>query len=234
MSEKTEQTLLLGASDRTELVATIIMAMAAILTAWTGFQSAKWSGEQAKNFSQAGASRTESARFDNRAQSDISIDVATFVAWLEAVDSDVKSGAVPSYEAAAEPTPGTLSGFIFGRLREEFRPAFDAWLAAFVTDRTTAPATPFDMEEYVVADAVEAERLVGQAQDFYAAAGENNETSDRYVLTTVLFALVLFFAGISSKLNSKRNQTIMVGMASFMFVAGVVIVFLLPIHALIG
>ena len=35
-----------------------IMAVAAILTAWTAFQSAKWSGVQATKFAGKGANRT--------------------------------------------------------------------------------------------------------------------------------------------------------------------------------
>lgn len=39
---------------RVEFIATIILAVAAVLTAWTALQSAKWSGDQATKFSQAG------------------------------------------------------------------------------------------------------------------------------------------------------------------------------------
>ena len=38
-----------------ELAATILMAVAAIMTAWTAFQSTKWGGVQADKFAEAGA-----------------------------------------------------------------------------------------------------------------------------------------------------------------------------------
>ena len=56
-----------ASNDRVELVATIVLAVATILTAWSGFQSGKWGGEQAVNFSEAGAARTESTRTDTLA-----------------------------------------------------------------------------------------------------------------------------------------------------------------------
>ena len=74
MTEEKEKVSLFDTSDRVELLATIIMALAAIFTAWAAFQSAKWSGEQATSFSKAGATRTESTRFDTRAGQLTSID----------------------------------------------------------------------------------------------------------------------------------------------------------------
>ena len=43
-----------------ELFESILLAIAALLAAWTGFQATKWGGEQANSYSQAGASRVES------------------------------------------------------------------------------------------------------------------------------------------------------------------------------
>ena len=211
-----------------------MMAMAAILTAWTGFQSAKWSGQQAKSFAGASALRTESIRFDNRASEARSVDVAVFVAWLEAVNDDVASGALEDVSEAAEPVPGTLSAFLHNRVRDEFRPAFLAWIDAYIADRATAPPTPFAMEEYVLADALEAERLATEAGQSYLDATEHNERSDRYVLTTVLFALVLFFCGVSTKLSVERNKRIAVGMALTLMILGLVAVALQPVHPLFG
>ena len=142
----------LATSDRVELIATIIMALAAIFTAWAAFQSAKWSGEQATSFSKAGAARTESTRFDTRAGQLAGIDVALFTSWLDALNTDANTGAIEFGPGVLyEPTEGTLSGFLFERMRDEFRPAMDAWLVLFAEDRTTAPATPFAMPEYVLA-----------------------------------------------------------------------------------
>ena len=229
MAKDQEQTKLFGTSDRVELVATVVMAMAAIFTAWAAFQSAKWSGEQATSFSKAGAARTESTRFDTKAGQEIGIDVAIFTSWLDALNSDVSNGVIDFGPGVLYvPTEGTLSGFLFERVRAEFRPAFDEWLVLFAADRTTAPPTPFAMDEYVVANAVEAERLQQVADDFAAAAGEANQTSDDYVLTVVAFALVLFFGGVSSKLANDRNSLLAVIIATAMFIGATLILFTLP------
>lgn len=114
-----------------ELLSTILLALAAIATALAGFQSAKWGGVQATNFSQAGAARTESVRFSTLAGQEAQVDITTFLSWLDKVVADIDSGAIlePTAASEYEPTPATLSGFTFARFREEFGPAVDAWLA---------------------------------------------------------------------------------------------------------
>ena len=41
-------------SDRTELVATVLLAFAAVATAWSGYQATRWNGEQVKASSRTG------------------------------------------------------------------------------------------------------------------------------------------------------------------------------------
>lgn len=219
----------LASTNRIELVATIIMALAAIFTGWSAFQSAKWSGEQATDFSRAGAARTESTRFDTRAGQETGVDVAIFTSWLSALNADVNAGLIEFDNTQVyQPTEGTLSGFLFERVRPEFRPAFDEWLVLFAADRSTAPPTPFTMEEYVLANAVEADRLQTEADQFAADAGKANQISDDYVLTVVAFALVLFFAGVSSKLATRASQYLAIGLGATLFVGATVVLFILP------
>jgi hypothetical protein len=229
MTKEEKQTKLFGTSDRVELLATIVLALAAIFTAWAAFESAKWSGEQATNFSRAGAARTESTRFDTRAGQLAGVDVAVYMSWLDAFNSDRRDGFISFGPGDLyEPTDGTLSGFLFERMRAEFAPAMDAWLVAFSEDQETAPPTPFAMKEYVLADGLEAQRLQQEADDLAALAGQANQNSDDYVLTVVAFALVLFFVGVSSKLNNSRNSFLAVIIATVMFIGATIVLFSLP------
>jgi hypothetical protein len=49
-----------------------------------------------------------------------------------------------------------------------------------------------------------------------------------YVLTTVLFATVLFFASISSKLNGEANKWVMLSLSAIGLIVGVVVLLSLP------
>lgn len=214
--------------SKLELAATVVLAIATVVTAWSAFQSAKWSGVQSINFSKASAERTESVRASNRANTQTAVDVDTFVAWASAV-SEERSGARPSTQPYT-PEPGTLSGFLFERFRPEFKPAVQAWLTTRPLTTPGAPSSPFVMPEYKLAEAMKADRLARQADESRQAALESNQRSDNYVLTTVLFASVLFFAGISTKLVGRRSRLLMFGCAVALLLAGAVILATFPVE----
>jgi hypothetical protein len=219
-----------ASNDRVELVATIVLAVATILTAWSGFESGKWGGEQAVNFSEAGAARTESTRADTLGGQLTQIDVAMYIDWVTAIAAELESGELTEDQLSPfSPTTGTISGFLYLRFRDEFRPAVDAWLAEEPVGNPDAPKTPFEMAEYVVAKGVEADMLSALADEKAAAARTANQNGDNYVLTMVLFASVLFFAGVSSKMNRPRNRMIILGFGVLTLVVGIVILVSLPI-----
>jgi hypothetical protein len=219
-----------ASNSRVELVATIVLAIATILTAWSGFQSGKWGGEQAVNFSEAGAARTESTRADTLAGQLTQIDVAMYIDWVTAISDDLAEGTVTETQLSPyAPVKGTVSGFLYLRFREEFLPAVDAWLAEHPITNPDAPKTPFTMDEYVVAKGVEADALSALADEKAAAARIANQNGDNYVLTMVLFASVLFFAGVSSKMNRPRNQMLILGFGIVTLIVGLVIIVSLPI-----
>lgn len=228
MSSRDEE-LPLGASDRIELIATIVMAAAAILTAWAAFQSAKWSGIQAIEFSSGNAARVESTRFDDRASQQTAVDVDVFLAWIQALDSEIRSGEVDLAPGVAfEPQAGTLSAFYYERMREEFKPALDAWLETRPLQNPQAPGTPFEMDSYVLANAVQAEQLVLEAGEHTEAALTANQNSDNHVLTAVALALAIFFSGVSSKLEAHRNRMFAIGLSAVIFLGSMVVLIILP------
>jgi len=225
-----EGQLLLGASDRIELIATIIMALAAIGTAWCAFQATKWGGIMSIEFSAANGARIESTRADGLANTQRSVDVDVFTAWLDAVATEIRDGTIPPVaESGYTPQDGTLSAFYFDRMRDEFKPALDAWLDTDPINDPDAPPSPFAMEEYRLAAMEEADDLITESEERRQAALDANQNGDNYVLTTVGFALVIFFAGVSSKLKEHRNRMIAIGVAVVMFLGALVIAFILPI-----
>ena len=226
MSDTREKGGLLGTSDRIELLATIVMALAAILTAWSAFQSSKWSGIQSIEFSQGNAARIESTRADTRAGQLIAIDLDLFTSWLDAVAVELREGVIePVGNEGYVATPGTLSAFYFERMRLDFKVALDAWLETRPLQTEGAPPSPFAIPEYEIADVQLADDLLTQANEHSEAALEANQNGDNYVLATVGFALVIFFAGVSPKLIDKGNRWLALGLAMVLFVAGLVAVF---------
>jgi hypothetical protein len=223
--------LLFGASDRIELFATIVMALAAILTAWCAFEAGMWSGIQATEFSASSGARIESTRADTLAGQHRIVDVEVFTSWLDAVATEIDSGEIPPVaESGYSPTPGTLSAFYFQRMRDEFKVALDAWLATDPLNDPDAEPTPFQVPEYQQAASEKADELLDESATHRMAALDANKNGDFYVLLTVGFALVIFFAGVSSKLSANRNRMIMLVLAVVLFAGAIAAGLNLPIQ----
>ena len=58
--------------------------VATVATAWSGYQSTRWNGEQAKAAGRANALRIESAKAAGLANTQTEVDVATFTQWVNA------------------------------------------------------------------------------------------------------------------------------------------------------
>jgi hypothetical protein len=232
MSDTNEESLAakLDINSKIEAIASIVLAIAVVLTAWAAFQAGKWGGEQSIQFSVAGASRTESTRADTRGGQLAQIDVSMFTDFVAAYIGDIENGDIQPYDGSTfTPTNGTLSGFLYNRFRGEFRPAMDAWLVTDPAGNPDAPKTPFDMAEYSVAEFAEAERLVEVADQAAVDARAANQTGDNYVLTAVLFAAVLFFSGIATKLENRWNRHFVNLVGIIGVVTGAIILIKLPV-----
>jgi hypothetical protein len=111
-----------------------------------------------------------------------------------------------------------LADFYHRRFRAEFKPAVEAWIATRPLKNPVAPLTPFAMPQYAVAARAEAERLDAQAETWSAKARANVQRATNYVLGVVLFAASLFFAGISTKLDSPRLRRVLLGFGLGVFI----------------
>jgi hypothetical protein len=216
-------------SGRIELAATIVMAVAAVFTAWAAFQATKWSGVQADEYNLASAARTESVKFTTVQNQQEGIDVQSFLQWLSAYEQDLSEGLVaPSGLYVPEPT--THSGFIALRFREEFKPAFEAWMATRPVVNADATGTPFEQWQYQLASAAQVDAADERAEGHSQRAREANQRGDNYVLLTVLFATALFFGAMSGKLDEVRNSGIALGVALVIVVCAVAIMATFPIE----
>jgi ABC-type nickel/cobalt efflux system permease component RcnA len=197
-----------------ELVSTVLLALATVATAWAAYQSRQWTGEQAQGYSHATATRIAENRSAALANRQVQIDVATFIQW---VDAHARHDDV-------------LADFYRARFRDEFKPAFAAWLATKPFTSPQAPPTPFAMPRYRLRSAVEADRLEQTAAANSQHAKAANENADNYMLAVVLFASSLFFAGISVKLDTVRTRAALLGLGCVVFLGTLVWALTLPVH----
>ena len=209
MSDSAKETV--RRDRRVELLAAIMLSIATVVTAWSAYQATRWSGDQSENYTQASATRTESVRSSTEANRQVLIDVDTFLNWLDARQS-------------GDPD---LADDIHARMREEFLPAFNAWLASAPAG-SIPDGTPFELKEYRLAAEEEAKRLETKASALFEDGNESNQVSDDFVLAAVLFASVLFFSGLAGTFDSLRAQVFLLILGAVMLVIGTIIVITLP------
>lgn len=213
--------------DWVDLLATLVMAIAAVLTAWSAFQSDQWGDEMSFSLAQGSTARTEATRIYTRAGQLSEVDVSSYYAWLEAIQAEgvFESGDASEYV----PVPETLSWFVYERFRPEFRIAFDAWIETGPLVNSDAPPTPFAMPDYVVVEELEAQDLETAADAKFAEAQAADANDDKYVLSTIVFALVFLFAGMSTKMRSRLGQNLMLGFGITLLVVVIVYMFTVPV-----
>jgi hypothetical protein len=196
--------------DWRELIAIVLLSVTAILTAWAGFQASKWGGVMSIAFSEASTARIEAARLEGTADRKLSIQVSLFTQWLQAYqDRDDE-----------------LTDFLADRFPEPLSTVFPEWLASRPQIRPDAPATPFEMPEYVIPELREAAQADARADEKFAEALRNNQRGDDYTLLTVGFATVLFFTALSGRLRGMTQRVLLgVAGAGFVVLAGMLLSF---------
>ena len=109
-----------------------MLAVAAVATAWGGFQAAKGDGRQSILYAEAGVDRVQATTVAIAGEQRLASDAATFNQWLVAKSTN----------------DAQLQAMLVRRFSPEYRTAFDAWLKTAPFTTPSAPPGPAYMPEY--------------------------------------------------------------------------------------
>jgi hypothetical protein len=193
-----------GASNRdwVEIVATVVLALAAVATAWSSYQATRWNGETTKATSRVNALRIDAARAQGLAQAQTQVDIGMFFQWVNATAADDEE----------------LADFYRERFRPEFQPAFDTWLDTDPLTNADAPPSPFALDEYQLQARADAEQLDAEEQQAVVVVRRNVQRAANYILGVVMFSIALFFAGMSLKLPTPATRKVLLAVGCIVFV----------------
>jgi hypothetical protein len=175
-------------AERIEILEAILLAVVAVATAWSGYQTARWDGRQAHLYGLANKERAAENRAANLNGQQRLYDTSTFGFWLQAASTGHR-------ESAA---------LFERRFRPEYRVAFDAWIKTNPLHNPRAPAGPIFMPQYHNAAAERANTYDKQASADFEDGTKARETGDHYLRNTVLLATVLFLTALSQKFKVTR------------------------------
>jgi hypothetical protein len=198
---------------RFEIFATVLLALSALATAWSGYQASLWDGIQSSNYTQASAARTNAAEKHTEANQFRLADLTVFENFIDASLSGNTQ----------------LADFYRTRFSDEFEPAYEAWIGLDPQTNPDAPASPLLMPEYRPPQEQEASDLTKQAEARFAAGEDANTYSDIYTASTLFFASALFFAAISERFEYRRARIALLAFACVGLIAGVAISLTQPI-----
>jgi len=170
-----------------EIIEAVILALVAVATAWSGYQAAKWAGNRAEQYAKASRLRVTAEGLATLAGQERIYDSDTFNSWL-AAKLDGKEKAADFFER---------------RFRNEYRPAFTAWLGADPFNNPQAAPGPIFMPEYHNAKHEQFLSLNKQAAVVADQGTKSGETGDQYVRITVLLATVLLITAIGQRFRFK-------------------------------
>jgi hypothetical protein len=190
----------------------VVLALAAIATAWSGYQAAKGDGKQSVLYSDASVVRLQANTAATLGQQRLAADGAMFSAWLEA-------------RAANDPQ---LQAILVRRFSPEYRTAFAAWLDTEPFTNPDAPPGPGYLPEYHNPQIEQAETLNEQAAALEEAGTEARHTAEEWVRATVLFALVLFLVAVGQRFRLRGVRIATIAMALGLFSYGLYEIATLP------
>jgi hypothetical protein len=182
-------------AKRVQVLSTVLLAVAAVATAWCSYQASRWTAEYRAASGHTNAARLEAVRAQGRVETEKQDDARWFAQWVDAYSLKRNE----------------LANFYFKRFRTEFRPAVVAWLKTEPLTNPTAPLSPFVMPQYKLAAAKKVRQLDAVAELSSAEGQRDNQRSTNYVLAVVLCASSLFFAGMSKVGGSLRQQEVLLG-----------------------
>lgn len=174
-----------------EIGEAVLLAVVAIATAWSGYQTGKWDGRQSSLYSLSSRYRVESDSATTLSGQQRLYDTSTFGFWLQA-------------EAQGNEEDARL---FERRFRPEYRPAFQAWLRTDPFHNPKAPPGPIFMPQYENAAAERAVARAQQASAAFEAGTAAREKGDKYLRNTVLLATVLFLTALAQRFKVHAVRT---------------------------
>jgi hypothetical protein len=179
-------------SEWLEILEAVVLAAVAVLTAWSGYQAARWDARSAASYAKASSTMVQSQEQLTLAGQERIYDISTFNSWLEATLRGEKNAA----------------DLLERRFRPEYVAAFEAWKKLDPLNRTDPkiPAGPIFMTEYHSEKLAKGRALSEEAARLFEDGVTGREKGDEYVRITVVLATVLLLTALSQRFRIRAPR----------------------------
>ncbi len=195
-----------------EILEAIVLAAVAVLTAWSGYQAAKWDARSAAAYAMASQTTTQAQEQQTLAGQDHLYDIIALNTWINATRGNDKA----------------FAALVERRFRPEYEVAFRAWIKTDPLNNPNAPLGPALMPEYRSAKLEKARALNEESSRQFRQGVDSRETGDRYVRITVLLATVLLLTALAQRFKIHAARVGLLAVASIMLVRAVSLIVSFP------
>jgi hypothetical protein len=195
-----------------ELAEALVLAAVAVLTAWSGYQAARWDARSTAAYARASRTTAEAEEQRTLAGQEHMYDLLTFNVWMSAHSHGDES----------------LAEIYVRRFRPEYQEAFKAWLKLDPLRDSNAPPGPSFMPEFRSARLDQARQLDAAARKLYESGVTDRETGDQYVRITVILATVLLLTALSQRFKIHAARVSLVAVAGILLAIAVFSIAIFP------
>jgi hypothetical protein len=171
-----------------EVVEALVISLVVAVTAWCGYETARWEGRQAFLYGTSARLRVEAAVTAAQGGQQRLLDVVTFNTWIQARQAKNMQ----------------LAALYVRRFSPEFRVAFDAWIKTKPTINPNAPPGPSWMPEYHNSLIERGARLDKEATAAFTEGTDAREIADHYVANSLLLAMVLVLLAMAQRFKMRK------------------------------
>jgi hypothetical protein len=182
-----------------EVLAVLLLGIATIGSAWCGYQASSWNSEEGDLAREALDAQVEGARLFGLATQTVSYDTNMVAQYAQAVVEE-NDALIRFYRA-------TL-------IRPAFLPVLDRWEEDIA--RGEAPTNLLADQEYLDEQLTDYRATASRGETASVASQEAGENAEDYVLTTLLFASALFFAGVTTSFRVRFARLLMLAGATLL------------------
>jgi hypothetical protein len=188
-------------TDLKQIVAAIILGIAATLTALAAYNAALADGNALQGYTNSTRTLNDANAFYAQGNVAAASDQSLFIQY-----------AVASQEGQAE-----LATYVATLMRPEMQQAVEWWLT---TEQAVTPFDDIEGNPYAVPDFEEAASLEADANAAFQDGSDEDNKGDKFELAVVLFALALFFGGIATLFRKASVSSALLVMAGVAVSAG--------------
>ena len=187
-----------------ELIATMVLGLATVATAWCAFQSSEWNERSGQESRAAAEHRLNASRLFNLGAQEIAYDATISALYAQAL---------------VEGQDRLLTFYRDNLVRPEFLPVIQDWEAGAAAGADLTSLA--ENEEYLTRQFADSTAADAAAEEALVRSREAADIAGNFIRTTIILASALFFAGVTPNFRARFARVLLLFAAMLLLAIGI-------------